>query len=196
MAAVAAADSAAEATAATAVAAATEAAAATKGAGATEGAAATAPSADAQQGASSFPDSDVDDVDDNVAVGGVGGRPPHKVIVVVGGSALSTKRPPRPLPSDDDVVDVGGCGRHENDDVSPPSAFPIPIPASGGYVGGNVGGSGNNNNSNTNSTNLNKSVRRRRKMYSVEYLCSFSNKFISYVASYVGPIQTGFLRGF
>jgi len=23
----------------------------------------------------------------------------------------------------------------------------------------------------------------------------FSNKFISYVASYVGPIQTGFLRG-
>jgi len=24
----------------------------------------------------------------------------------------------------------------------------------------------------------------------------FSNKFISYVASYVGPIQTGFLRGF
>jgi hypothetical protein len=24
----------------------------------------------------------------------------------------------------------------------------------------------------------------------------FSNKFISYVSSYVGPIQTGFLRGF
>jgi len=70
------------------------------------------------------------------------------------------------------------------------------IPASGGNVGGNVGGSGNNNNSNTNGTNSNKSVRRRRKMYSVEYLCSFSNKFISYVASYVGPIQTGFLRGF
>jgi hypothetical protein len=31
---------------------------------------------------------------------------------------------------------------------------------------------------------------------SVEYLCFFSKKFISYVSSYVGPIQTGFLRGF
>jgi hypothetical protein len=31
---------------------------------------------------------------------------------------------------------------------------------------------------------------------SVEYLCFFFTKFISYVASYVGPIQTGFLRGF
>jgi hypothetical protein len=31
---------------------------------------------------------------------------------------------------------------------------------------------------------------------SVEYLCFFSNKFISFVSSYVGPIQTGFLRGF
>ena len=30
---------------------------------------------------------------------------------------------------------------------------------------------------------------------SVEYFCFFSTKFISYVASYVGPIQTGFLRG-
>ncbi len=63
---------------------------------------------------------------------------------------------------DDDVLNIGGCGGRENDDVSPPLAFPIP--ASGGYVGGNVGGSGNNNNSGTNGTNSNKSVR-RRKMY-------------------------------
>jgi hypothetical protein len=34
------------------------------------------------------------------------------------------------------------------------------------------------------------------KSSSIEYLCFFSNKCISYVASYVGPIQTGFLRGF
>ncbi len=68
------------------------------------------------------------------------------------------------MPSDDDVFDVGGCGGRENDDVSPPSAFPIP--ASGSDVGGNVGGSGNNNNSDKNGTSSNKSVRRRRKMYS------------------------------
>jgi hypothetical protein len=30
----------------------------------------------------------------------------------------------------------------------------------------------------------------------VAYLCYFSNKFISYISYYVGPIQTGFLRGF
>jgi hypothetical protein len=35
----------------------------------------------------------------------------------------------------------------------------------------------------------------QRSTVYVEYLCFFSNKFISYVASYVGPIQTGFLRG-
>ena len=37
---------------------------------------------------------------------------------------------------------------------------------------------------------------RESSLRSVEYLCFFSNKFISYVASYVCPIQTGFLRGF
>ncbi len=46
----------------------------------------------------------------------------------------------------------------------PPSAFLIPT--IGGDVSGNVGGRGNINNSSTNGTNLNKSVRRRRKMYS------------------------------
>ena len=168
MEAVAAADSAAEATAATAVAAATE--GGKEGSGSNR-AVATAPSADAQWGASLFPDSNVEDVDDDddadngdVAVGGVGGRPPRKVVVVIGGSALSRKQPCRPSPSDDDVVDVGRCGGRENDDNSPPSAFPIP--ASGGNVGGNVGGSGNNNNSGTKGTNMNKSVCRRRKMYS------------------------------
>jgi len=88
MAAVAAADSAAEATAATAVAAATEAAAATTGAGATEGATAIVPSADAQWGASSFPDSDVDDVDedanDDVVEGGGGGALPAKSLLSSG----------------------------------------------------------------------------------------------------------------
>jgi len=172
MAAVAAADSAAEKTAATAVAAATEAAAATKRAGAIEGVAAIAPLTDAQRRASSFADSVVNDIDDNnndnVAVGGGGGCPPHKVVIVNWGSTSSRKQPRRPLLSDNDVVNVGGCGGRENDNVSPPSAFPIPASGGdvGGDVGGNVGGSGNNNNSGMNDTNMNMLVRRRRKMYS------------------------------
>ena len=107
-----------------------------------------------------------------------GGRPPREVVVVVRGSASSRKRPHRPSLSDDNVVNIGGCGGRENDDVFPPSAFPIP--ASGGNVGGNVGSSGNNNNSDTNGTNSNKSVRRRRKMYSVEstyYVLFLTNSF-------------------
>ncbi len=85
-----------------------------------------------------FPDSDIDEVDNDadddddaddaandIAVAGVGGRPPRKVVVVIGGSASSRKQPCHPSPLDNDVGDIGRCGGRENDDVPPP---PLGLP--------------------------------------------------------------------
>ena len=61
--------------------------------------------------------------------------------------------------------------------------------------GGNRGSSGNEG-SGPGATEGAAATAVDSSLRSVEYFCFFSTKFISYVASYVGPIQTGFLRGF